>query len=94
MKVTQVRNCHVCHECGEPLEISGEDGEEEWCGKCGQLKYYRSHGFSGFGDEPEDCPYVDVEFDNRGGGITQARSREDGRGVLYERHQPLPPLPV
>lgn len=71
--VTKVRNCGLCHECTTPLIEAGEDGDEEWCPRCCEERQYRSHGYPRMGDEPEFCPWVDVEFMNRAGEIVTAR---------------------
>jgi hypothetical protein len=87
-QVTRVKNCGCCHECTAPLTSAGEDAEEEWCPRCCEQKVYSSHGYGGMGDGPEFCPWVDVQFTNRGHEVVTARGSRDGRRLLYERHQP------
>jgi len=94
MKVTKVRNCNLCHECGTPLEKWDRGGDEEYCKQCDELKYYRAHGWAGSGGDPEYCPYVDVEFTNQGHELVTARADVGGKRVLWERRQTILPLTV
>jgi hypothetical protein len=65
-KVTRLRNCGRCHECGEDLKAI-EDCEEQWCPGCLESKRYRSHGALGVDDDAEWCPYVEVDYVNQAG---------------------------
>lgn len=87
MSIRAVKDCGYCHECGASLVLGGEDRDEEWCPRCCELKTYRSHGYAGFGDASEVCPYVDVEFLTLGHEFVKARGFPDGRRLLYEHHQ-------